>query len=193
MKKIVILLIVLFGLLKYIEFKYNEQYKINFNLDDEIGIITLKLDNSSSLLIKHKNKYLLYLLEFNNNKNLDKNIKLFTDKIDYTYMSNDYNINVNNKVSNIKIEDLSINDDIIKYKNNKICINRSNNCDYVFLFKNDILLNNDIKVIFYSNDLNKDYIEYVNSYDIKKYIISNKTYHLITINNSKYKVTNLVK
>lgn len=193
MKKIVLLLVILCIFLKYIEVSFIKPDKFKFNLNDELGIITLKLDNSKSLLIKNKDKYILYLLEYNNKKNLDKNIKLFTDKIDYTYMNNNYNINLNNIVSNIDIDGLKINNEIINYKDNKICINKSTNCDYVFIFKNDILINEDIKAIFYSNDLDKDYIEYINSYKINKYVISNQTYNLITINNSKYKVTNLVK
>lgn len=193
MKKLVLLLIILCLFFKYIEVSFKKNDKIKFNLNDEVGIVTLKLDNSNSLLIKYKDKYILYLLDFIDKKNLETNIKLFTDKINYTYMNNNYNISLNNRVDNINIEDLTINNGIINYKDNKVCINKSTDCDYVFIFKNDILLNDNIKAIFYSNDLNKEYIDYINSYKIDKYIISNQTYNLITINNSKYKVTNLVK
>lgn len=197
MRKIVIICVLLIFnfCIVYAKMSNEDLDKVELNLkEDELGIVAIKLDNSNSLLLKYRGKYYLYLIDFIDSKNIKASEEIFTDYIDYIYMNNNYNYHDSRaKVVQNDINDaLSFTKDKIFFKDKSICINTSTDCDYVFINREDVLLNDDIDVVFYSNDLNDKYIDYLKSFWIDSYPLSNQSYTVITIGDD-YTVNNLVK
>ena len=196
MKKVLVicLLLALNLCVVYAKIKDQKLDRVDINLkDNEIGIVIINLEQSKSLLIKYKNKNILYLFNYLGKQNIDSSTNIFTDKIDYIYMNNDFSYKTNNKIIGHKnIDDLTLLPNKIIYKEKTICINQSNDCDFVIINQNDILLNKDIKALFYTNNLSTSYLDYLNTFWVDKYRLSNQSYTIITIGDD-YQVNNLVK
>ncbi len=167
------------------------ELKIN---KDELGIVTINLKNSTSLLLKYNDKYYLYISDFIDSKNIKNNEEVFTDYVDYIFMNNNYNYHDSRAkvVSNDVVDDLIFMRDRIVFKDVTICINQSTNCDYIFINREDVLINKNNKAIFYSNDLNEKYVDYLKSFWIDTYLLSDESYTVLTIGDD-YSVESLVK
>lgn len=195
MKKVgIIIILLLFNLcIVYAKIANNDLNKVDIKLSDqEIGIVTLALDDSISLLIKYHDKYILYLLDYISDKNILEKTKIFTDYIDYQFMNYNYDISNTSIINKKKVDNLVISKNEIELDNKKICFNKSIGCDYVFITHDDILVNEDVKAIFYYNNLSDNYIDYLNSFWIDEYKLSNQSYTIITIGDD-YKVDNLLR
>ena len=197
MKKVgvVFFLLVFNFCIVYAKIKDNHLNHVDIKLTgDELGIVTIKLDNSTSLLLKYQDKYLLYLIDYIDSKNIKTSEAVFTDYIDYVYMNNNYNYNEDNAkiVDKQVIEELVLSRNVIDYKDYRLCINQSTNCDFVFITHNDVMINENVKAIFYSTDLDEQYIDYLEKIWTDSYRISKDSYTIMTLGDD-YEVNNLVK
>ncbi len=162
--------------------------------DDELGIITIMLDNSSSLLLKYKDYNILYIIDYVNGTNLKSSVDLFAKSIDYVFMLNNYDYTKlgYGVTDNQTIDDLTLMRNKIIYKDKLICINQSADCDLVFINREDVLLNKDVESVFYSNQLSEKYIDYIKSFWLDEYRLSKQSYTIVTMGD-EYQVNNLVK
>ncbi len=195
-KLIVILVLLIFNFcIVYAKMIDKKLEKVDIKLKkEELGIVVINLNNSNSLLLKYEDKYILYLIDYVADNNIENSKMIFTDYVDYIYMNNYYNYK-EDKVFIAKaktIGKLTLMRNKILYKKQTICINQSNGCDFVFLTHNDILLTKTNKAVFYDNTLSETYIDYIKNFWLDKYPLSKQSYTVITIGD-EYKVTNLVK
>lgn len=197
MKKIIIIVILLIFNFCVVCAKISntELDKVELKLTkDELGIVTFNLKNSTSLLFKYHDKYYLYIYDFDDSKNIKNSEEVFTSYVDYIFMNNNYNYHDSRAkiVKNEVVDDLIFTDDKIMFKDSTICINQSTNCDYVFINREDVLISKDNKAVFYSNELNEKYVDYLKSFWIDTYLLSDESYTVVTIGDD-YSVESLVK
>ena len=195
MRKIVVIIVLLvFNFyIAYAKIKDNNLDRVDIALDnDELAIIVITLDTSTSLLLKRNDEYLLFLIDYTNDKKLKKNIKVFTDKLSEVYMNQNYNYDgkvITNKVS---FNDVILTKDTILYKGKKICINHSEDCHYSIITQKDILVDEKVEAVFYRNNLSDSYINYLSTLWIDKYRLTTDNYTVITLADH-YQVDQLVK
>lgn len=197
MKKIIIIVILLIFNFCVVCAKISntELDKVELKLTkDELAIVTFNLKNSTSLLLKYNDKYYLYIYDFDDSKNIKNSEEVFTSYVDYIFMNNNYNYHDSRAkiVANEVVDDLIFTDDRIMFKDSTICINQSTNCDYVFINREDVLINKNNKAVFYSNELNEKYVDYLKSFWIDTYLLSDESYTVVTIGDD-YSVESLVK
>ena len=91
----------------------NKLKKIELNLKEgEVAVIILSLEESKSFLLSSKNGNLLYTFSYKDDQNLEQNISLFTDNLDYVFMKHEYPLSYPNKtvldglvvIQNIQLE-----------------------------------------------------------------------------------------
>lgn len=197
MKKIIIIVILLIFNFCVVCAKISNSELDNVELKiakGELGIVTFNLKNSTSLLLKYNDKYYLYIYDFDDNKNIKNSEEVFTRYVDYIFMNNNYNYHDSRArvAQNEIVDDLIFTKDRIMFKDATICINQSTNCDYVFINREDVLISKDNKAVFYSNELNEKYVDYLKSFWIDTYLLSDESYTVVTIG-TDYSVESLVK
>lgn len=169
--------------------------KIDLNLEyDELGILFLNLNNSNSLILSLNDINILYIIDYEDDKEIKKELDNLNMKLDYIVMNNNYDIDlgVSKQIINKKliINNIIFNNSYqsINYNNQSLCINNVN-CDYIYYTKKDIKVN-DNKVLFFNQKLKLPdnlYKEWVDIYKINKSI-----YTILKIKDS-YKVIEIIK
>lgn len=181
-KIILIIVLLLFNFcIVYAKIKSKNLDKVDIRLEaDELGIAVILLDNSTSILLKYQGKYIFYLVDYLNDKDLTSNIRVFTNDLNNVYMAFNYNYDAQILKHKV-IGDLTLSPNRIKYKDYNICLNYSHDCDIVIALKDDILLNKDISAIIYRTDLDDAYLDYIDSFWIDKYRLTRESYTIITL------------
>lgn len=183
MRKIVIIItLLLFNFcIVYAKIKDKNLDKVDIKLkEDELGIAVITLEGSTSLILKYQDKYIFYLVDYINDIDLDTNIKVFTDNVYNSYMAKNYAYDAQILKEKI-IGDLTLKPDQITYKDYNICLNHSRDCDIVIALSNDVLLTKDINAILYRTDLDEGYLDYIDTFWVDKYRLTNQNYIVITL------------
>ena len=151
--------------------------KADLNLEEnELGVLFLNLDDSNSLVLSLNNTNILFLIDYNNSKNIKEILSKFNIVLDYIISIRDYNIDFENKI--ILSENLIINGikfynyDYLKieYEDFDICIN-NNNCKYIYYTNKNIEILKNNKVLFFLEDIVLDenlYTKWLDLYKISK-------------------------
>lgn len=179
--------------LLYVRIFSNKLKKIELNLKEgEVAIIILSLEESKSFLLSSKNGNLLYTFSYKDNQNLEQNISLFTDHLDYVFMRNEYPLSYPNKTvldGLVVIQNIQLEPNRLYYNNRVLCINEVENCDFVYLTE-EISLSENIDVVFYDESLSDTYIETLHKKWIDTYKITNDSYTILLLNDD-YEVIHL--
>lgn len=195
MKKLYLIffLILLNCCLFYVRISSNQLKKIDLKLKaDELAIIILSLDSSKSLLMTKPNFYSLYTFSYIDDKDLEQTISLFTDKVDYVFMNEEYPLSYPYKSvldGLVVIQDIQLEPYRIHFHNKTFCINESKNCDFLYLTK-EIEISDNIDAIFYDESLSNTYIESIHEKWVDAYKITDKSYTILVLNND-YEVIHL--
>ena len=183
MRKIVIIItLLLFNFcIVYAKIKDKNLDKVDIKLkEDELGIAVITLEGSTSLILKYQDKYIFYLVDYINDIDLDTNIKVFTDNVYNSYMAKNYAYDAQ-ILKEKSIGDLTLKPDQITYKDYNICLNHSRDCDIVITLSDDVLLTKDINAILYRTDLDEGYLDYIDTFWVDKYRLTNQNYIVITL------------
>ncbi len=164
----------------------NKLKNINLKLkEDEIAVVILSLQDSKSLLVKAQDIYLLYTFSYENSKNLENNVALFTEKVDYVFMNEEYPLSYPYKIQLDEltvIQNIQLEPNRLHYNNYTFCINEKENCDFIYLTKEigDIQQKS---TIFYDEFLAQEYIESFHDDWIDVYKITNESYTILVLGN----------
>lgn len=195
MKKLylIIFLILINFLLLYGKIFSNKLKKINLKLkNNEIGIIILSLETSKSLLISTQENFLLYTFFYEDDKDLEQNISLFTDKLDYVFMKNEYPLSYPYKSlldGLVVIQDVQLEPNKLHYNNKTFCINETNQCDFVYLTE-EIEFEDSLDAVFYDERLSDSFVESLHKKWIDVYKITVDSYTILLFNED-YEVIHL--
>lgn len=195
MKKLyLILFLILINVsLLYVKIYSNKLKNINLKLkDNEIAIIILFLEDSNSILIKSLDIHLLYTFDYRTEKNLESNISLFTNHIDYVFMKEEYTLSYPNKIhldGLTVIQDIQIEPNKIHCNNYTFCIDMVDNCDFIYLTE-EKEVNNQKSTIFYADSLPKSYIESFHDDWIDVYKVTKDNYTILLLSDD-YEVIQL--
>ena len=162
MRKIVIIItLLLFNFcIVYAKIKDKNLDKVDIKLkEDELGIAVITLEGSTSLILKYQDKYIFYLVDYINDIDLDTNIKVFTDNVYNSYMAKNYAYDAQ-ILKEKSIGDLTLKPDQIS---------------------DDVLLTKDINAILYRTDLDEGYLDYIDTFWVDKYRLTNQNYIVITL------------
>lgn len=189
---IIFLIIINFTIL-YSKIYSSDLKNIKLKLDkNELAIILIYLENSTSLLLKNNDNFILYVLDYKNDTDFYINISLFTDKVDYVFMNEEYDLKYPYKVvldESIILDGLRIEQNRIYYNNTMFCINEARNCDYVYL-TNEVELDNEPKIIIYSDLLSTKYVNKLHDSWTDTYKMSKKEFIILILGND-YEVIKL--
>ncbi len=195
MKKLYLFIFLLFfniGIL-YVRIFSNKLKKIDLNLkDDEIAIIILSLETSKSLLIDIQESFLLYTFSYYDDSNLEQNISLFTDKLDYIFMNEEYPLRYpyKNVIDGLAvIQNIQLEPNRIHYNNKTFCINETKECNFVYLTE-EKEFDDDMEVIFYDDKLSDSYIETLHEKWTDVYKVTSNSYTIFILNDD-YEVIHL--
>ena len=137
MKKIILIIVLIIFNVLLIYSKVSGKNNINLNLkDEELAIVVIDNINSKSLLLLKNNQTILYILEYNDDKDLIKDLDKFTYSFDYIFKSENFKTSFSNDmiINNNMIDDIYISKNQIRYMNYSFCINESH-CDFTYLSK----------------------------------------------------------
>lgn len=189
---IIFLIIINFTIL-YSKIYSSDLKNIKLKLDkNKLAIILIYLENSTSLLLKNSDNFILYVLDYKNDTDFYINISLFTDKVDYVFMNEEYDLKYPYKVvldESIILDGLRIEQNRIYYNNTLFCINEARNCDYIYL-TNEVELDNEPKIIIYSDLLSTKYISKLHDSWTDTYKMSKKEFIILILGND-YEVIKL--
>ena len=193
MKKFVVIIsLIVFNVLLLYS-KVSSKSDINLKLDkNELAIIVINNDDSKALLLLKDNKSILYILEYNNDKKLLKNLEKFTYNFDYIYENDLYDIPLDRKelIYTNMIDNIYLSKNRISYLNYTFCINESY-CDFTYLTGDyEIKETNNI---IYSDNISEKTKDLYEQEWIDLYKISNNNYLIIFIKDDNYEITNLMR
>jgi len=164
MKKLVFILFLLIINFYLLYFKISSIDTRNAKLrlrKDELGIVILYLEQSTSLLIKKADYSLLYVIEYHGDNDLYETINLFAENIDYVFMWEEYDLQYSYKVvvdGSISINDIIIEKNSIRYQNHSFCIDTIGECDYIYLIRGvDGKVN--AKMVLHNDSLSSSYVK----------------------------------
>lgn len=201
MKKMIIIILVLFNLFIFKRVDKVSIEKIDLALNkDELGIVFLNLENSSSLLLSLNNINILYVLNYTSSDNIYENLSTFSINIDYVIMNSDYNIELGEKKvfhDYLHLNNIIFNNGdyiMISYADKTLCINPTlNNCDYVYYTYNvDFYTSDNTKLFFYNDEISIKYLNEIYNKWVDSYKISNDLYTIIKIKDN-YEVLEIPK
>lgn len=204
MRKLIILIIVIVVICPKIKPKliietYNELE------NEEISITILNNDTSKSLLINNEDLIIITYIDENKIKEILEQLEI--KKLNNLITLEDIKLNINSKniinlnktinLNNIKISEEE-NIIKIKHKNNIFCIYENglnqdlDECQYIwFIELEQADFNDDTKVIFFDNSINKKNIEELSDKWVDSYILNNKVYYSLKINKKNYDIIDI--
>lgn len=191
-KYVVIISLIVFNVLLLYS-KVSSKSDINLKLDkNELAIIVINNDDSKALLLLKDNKSILYILEYNNDKKLLKNLEKFAYNFDYIYENDLYDIPLDRKelIYTNMIDNVYLSKNRISYLNYTFCINESF-CDFTYL-TGDYEIKETSNII-YSDNVSEKIMDLYEQEWIDLYKISNNNYLIIFIKDDNYEITNLMR
>jgi len=116
---------------------------------------------------------------------LENNVALFTEKVDYVFMNEEYPLSYPYKIQLDEltvIQNIQLEPNRLHYNNYTFCINEKENCDFIYLTKEigDIQQKS---TIFYDEFLAQEYIESFHDDWIDVYKITNESYTILVLGN----------
>lgn len=191
MKRIILLivLIIINCVMLYTKIESSNIENIDLELEmDELGIVFF----DDMLLFKINDKSIVYLINYTDDISIKTKTNAFTNNINYIIMNKNYKTKIYNKLiikDKIDLENISfIYDDYlqISYKDYKLCIDAKdiNDCDFLFYtVNNKFFVNENTKVIFYTDGINRKYIDNTYNKWLDYYKVENNTYNVMKLNN----------
>lgn len=190
MKKIIILLLILFIVLFNIKTKAFVAKKIDLKIKDgETNIVFLRLPNSKSLLINDEEDSNLFIIDYENDRGLKDAVKIFGSKPNIFYL---------NKPTDKKIDNIHVftQNSILKFRidNYTLCISENkqniNNCDFVYIMKlnKEFEVNENLSAIFYDDSIKEKYLKNVNESWIDSSIVSTDSFTILKLNEDSYNI-----
>lgn len=155
---------------------------------DELGIVFF----DDILLFKINDKSIVYLINYTDDISIKTKTNAFTNDINYIIMNKNYKTKIYNKLiikDKIDLENINfVYDDYlqISYKDYKLCIDAKdiNDCDFLFYtVNNKFFVNENTKVIFYTDGINRKYIDNTYNKWLDYYKVENNTYNVMKLNN----------
>ncbi len=195
MKKLylIIFLIVINFSLFYVRIFSNKMKKVNLKLrSDEIGIILLSLEKSKSLLITNSDTFLLYTFSYQEDENLAQRLSLFTDRVDYVFMKNEYSLSYPYKTvldGLVVIQNIQLEPNRLHYNNKTFCINETKDCNFVYLTE-ELEFEENLDAVFYDEALSDSYIEKLHEKWLDVYKITTDSSTILLLN-TDYEVIHL--
>ena len=189
MRKILFIFFLLIFNILLIYSKVSSKNDIDLKLKkDELAIVIINNINSKALLLLKNDIAIAYILDYENDINLKKDLYQFTNHLDYVYMNDNYDINLKNKelIKSKVIEKIILEENKITYNNYKICVDKELSCDITYLNKEKDIIGSNLKSIIYNNDLA---INIQNDW-LDTYSIGMNNYIVIFIKDN-YEITNL--
>lgn len=191
MKRIILLivLIIINCVMLYTKIESSNIENIDLELEmDELGIVFF----DDMLLFKINDKSIVYLINYTDDISIKTKTNAFTNNINYIIMNKNYKTKLYNKLiikDRIDLENISfIYDDYlqISYNDYKLCIDAKdiNDCDFLFYtVDNKFFVNENTKVIFYTDGINRKYIDNTYNKWLDYYKVENNTYNVMKLNN----------
>lgn len=191
MKRIILLivLIIINCVMLYTKIESSNIENIDLELEmDELGIVFF----DDMLLFKINDKSIVYLINYIDDISIKTKTGAFTNDINYIIMNKNYKTKIYNKLiikDRIDLENINfVYDDYlqISYKDYKLCIDAKdiNDCDFLFYtVNNKFFVNENTKVIFYTDGINRKYIDNTYNKWLDYYKVENNTYNVMKLNN----------
>lgn len=191
MKRIILLivLIIINCVMLYTKIESSNIENIDLELEmDELGIVFF----DDILLFKINDKSIVYLINYTDDISIKTKTNAFTNDINYIIMNKNYKTKIYNKLiikDKIDLENINfVYDDYlqISYNDYKLCIDAKdiNDCDFLFYtVNNKFFVNENTKVIFYTDGINRKYIDNTYNKWLDYYKVENNTYNVMKLNN----------
>lgn len=191
MKRIILLivLIIINCVMLYTKIESSNIENIDLELEmDELGIVFF----DDMLLFKINDKSIVYLINYTDDISIKTKTNAFTNDINYIIMNKNYKTKIYNKLiikDKIDLENINfVYDDYlqISYNDYKLCIDAKdiNDCDFLFYtVNNKFFVNENTKVIFYTDGINRKYIDNTYNKWLDYYKVENNTYNVMKLNN----------
>ena len=191
MKRIILLivLIIINCVMLYTKIESSNIENIDLELEmDELGIVFF----DDILLFKINDKSIVYLINYTDDISIKTKTGAFTNDINYIIMNKNYKTKIYNKLiikDKIDLENINfVYDDYlqISYNDYKLCIDAKdiNDCDFLFYtVNNKFFVNENTKVIFYTDNINTKYIDNTYNKWLDYYKVENNTYNVMKLNN----------
>ena len=191
MKRIILLivLIIINCVMLYTKIESSNIENIDLELEmDELAIVFF----DDMLLFKINDKSIVYLINYTDDISIKTKTGAFTNDINYIIMNKNYKTKIYNKLiikDKIDLENINfVYDDYlqISYKDYKLCIDAKdiNDCDFLFYtVNNKFFVNENTKVIFYTDGINRKYIDNTYNKWLDYYKVENNTYNVMKLNN----------
>ena len=190
MRKILIIFVILFFVFLHVDTRAFVAKKIDLRLrDNEIGIVFLRLKNSRSLLINDLKNSNLFILDYKNDDGIEGGLKIFDSNPDVFYLQSGFEKKFDN-IYVVKRRGLFR----FRINNYTLCIYNDGgdikNCDFVYLMNlnRDFFPAENLKVIFYDDDINKKWLMEVNESWIDSHIVGTDSFTILKLNEESYNV-----
>ncbi|MCI9110768.1 MAG: hypothetical protein HFH47_03020 [Bacilli bacterium] len=191
MKRIIILMIVLFFVLLHIDTSALVAKHIDLRLkENEMSIVFIRLQNSKSLLINDLKTSNLFILDYKNDEGIKNALNVFDSHPDIFFLKH----SVEKKVDSIYV---TKRDGIFKVRVNNytLCIydNDGGNlktCDFVYLMNlnKSFTIDENINTIFYDDDIDKKLLLEVQESWIDNHIVGTDSFTILKLSEESYNV-----
>ena len=162
--------------------------------NDEIGLAIIHLENSTSILVQKEDVFIIYIWEYFGDPQLYETIKLFTNRVDYVFMREEYSVEFPHRMivdGNVVIGGLHIRPNKIQYQNHLFCIDAYEGCDYIYLTREVEIGNNDnVRMILHNDNLSQDFIYKLRDRWADIYIVTKDEYTILILGRD-YEIINL--
>lgn len=191
MRKILFILFLFVFNILLIYSKVKSINNINLKLKkDELAIVLINNQKSKSLLLLKNDIAILYVLDYQNDDNLKKDVLNFVSDIDYVFMNSNYDIPFKKKkiISSKIIEKIILEKNKITYNNYRLCIDKELSCDITYLIKESQLVGDNLQSIIYNNEITPN----IQNDWLDTYSIGFNNYIIIFIKDG-YEIDNLAR
>lgn len=195
MKKITFIVILIAFNILLVYSKVNCKELIDLDLkENELAFVFIDNDKSKCVLVMNNDISIAYVLAYDDQYDLEKDIYKFTNNLNYVYMNDKYNLSLKGKdISNLSnMNNINLYSNKINYGKYNICFNNNDNCNFTYLLENKNINTNNLDAFIYTNNISNEIIENINNDWLDKYKTSKDNYLILIIGND-YEITNLIR
>lgn len=190
MKKVLILLLIIILTLFNVNTRALKAKKIDLRLESqEKAVVFLRLHDSISLLINDNDSSNLFILDYQNDKNIDQVLNVFDSNPNVYYLKN---------WQEKRIDDIYIlknkNEFKLRINNYTLCVvdnkKEVNNCDFVYLMRlnQEFYMSDNILAVFYDDSIDKKWLGQVQESWVDNNIVSTDSFTILKINEESYNI-----
>lgn len=190
MKKVLILLLIIILTLFNVNTRALKAKKIDLRLESqEKAVVFLRLHDSISLLINDYDSSNLFILDYQNDKNIDQVLNVFDSNPNVYYLKN---------WQEKRIDDIYIlknkNEFKLRINNYTLCVvdnkKEVNNCDFVYLMRlnQEFYMSDNILAVFYDDSIDKKWLGQVQESWVDNNIVSTDSFTILKINEESYNI-----